>query len=276
MSYAFMRFPQFKELAFTLSYDDGVPADKRLAEIFNKNGLKCTFNLNGKTADSIGRYPIEEVKQTYLPAGHEVAVHGACHYSLGEIPDGMLIENIMTSRKALEELFGVVVTGLAYANGSFDDRVVNLLKTCGITYARTIRSTHSFELPSDWLRLDPTCHHKDPKLIELAETFLKGGNKRHFFYHRPQLFYLWRHSYGFDNDDNWQLIDDFCKFIGGREYIWYATNGEIYEYVQAYNSLVYSADGSLVYNPTLLDIWFDVDGTLHCIKSGETKKLTNV
>ena len=59
MSYAFMRFPQFKELAFTLSYDDGVAADKRLAEIFNKNGLKCTFNLNGQTADSIGRYPIE-------------------------------------------------------------------------------------------------------------------------------------------------------------------------------------------------------------------------
>jgi len=35
---------------------------------------------------------------------------------------------------------------------------------------------------------------------------------------------------------------------------WYATNMEIYEYVQAYKSLVYSADGKIVYNPTLLDI----------------------
>ena len=270
MSYAFMRFPQFKELAFTLSYDDGVPADKRLAEIFNKNGLKCTFNLNGETAHTVGRYPIEEVKNTYLPAGHEVAAHGACHYSLGEIPDGMLIENIMANRKALEELFDVVVTGLAYANGSFDDRVVNLLKTCGITYARTIRSTHSFEIPNDWLRLDPTCHHKDPKLMELAEAFLKGGNKRHFFYHRPQLFYLWGHSYEFDNDDNWQMMEDFCKFIGGREDVWYATNGEIYEYVQAYNALQYSADGHLVKNPTAIDVYIHYFGKPYIIPSGKT------
>ena len=44
---------------------------------------------------------------------------------------------------------------------------------------------------------------------------------------------------------------------------------EIYEYVAAYNSLVFSADGNMVYNPTLVDIWFDVDGKLYKIKSGE-------
>ena len=32
--------------AVTFSYDDGVTQDKRLIEIFNKYGLKATFNLN--------------------------------------------------------------------------------------------------------------------------------------------------------------------------------------------------------------------------------------
>ena len=48
---------------------------------------------------------------------------------------------------------------------------------------------------------------------------------------------------------------------------------EIYEYVNAYKSLVYSADGNTIYNPTLFDIWFDIDGTLYKITPGETLKL---
>ena len=35
-----------KMKAVTFSYDDGVLQDKRLIEILNKYGLKCTFNLN--------------------------------------------------------------------------------------------------------------------------------------------------------------------------------------------------------------------------------------
>ena len=56
--------------------------------------------------------------------------------------------------------------------------------------------------------------------------------------------------------------------------MWYATNMEIYDYVTAYRSLVHSADGSVVYNPTLKDIWFKIDkGETRHIAPGETLKL---
>ena len=35
-----------KKKAVTFSFDDGVTQDVRLVEMFNKYGLKCTFNLN--------------------------------------------------------------------------------------------------------------------------------------------------------------------------------------------------------------------------------------
>ena len=273
MSYAFMRFPGDKELAFTLSYDDGVPADKRLVELFNRYGLKATFNLNGAEKDKVARFPIEEAKELYLPNGHEVAVHGACHYSLGEVPDGMVLQDILDNRRALENTFGVIVKGMAYANGSVNDKVVELLKACGIDYARTVVSTEKFEIPTDWLRMPATCHHKNPRLMELAETFLKGGNKRHFFYHKPLLFYVWGHAYEFDNDDNWEMMEEFCKYIGGRDEVWYATNGEIYEYVKAYDSLIYSADGALVKNPTCIDVFIHYFGKPFVIPAGQTVKL---
>ena len=36
------------------------------------------------------------------------------------------------------------------------------------------------------------------------------------------MMYVWGHSYEFTADDNWELIEEFCRFIGGREDIWYA------------------------------------------------------
>ena len=39
-------FPEGKAKALTMSYDDGKLQDERLVEIFNKYGIKGTFNLN--------------------------------------------------------------------------------------------------------------------------------------------------------------------------------------------------------------------------------------
>lgn len=46
MRTVFMRYPDGKAKAVTFSYDDGVPQDKRLSEIFTKYSIKATFNFN--------------------------------------------------------------------------------------------------------------------------------------------------------------------------------------------------------------------------------------
>ena len=103
--------------------------------------------------------------------------------------------------------------------------------------------------------------------MELAKRFIE--EKSHY-YCDNWLFYVWGHSYEFDNNNNWEVIEEFAEYMGGREDIWYATNMEIYDYVNAYRSLVISADGKRVYNPTLIDIWFDLDGKQYKVASGET------
>ena len=39
-------FPGGKHKVLTMSYDDGRLEDRRLVEIFNRNGIRGTFNLN--------------------------------------------------------------------------------------------------------------------------------------------------------------------------------------------------------------------------------------
>ena len=84
------------------------------------------------------------------------------------------------------------------------------------------------------------------------------------------LFYVWGHSFEFDKDDNWHVIEEFAQYAGGKEDIWYATNIEIYDYVKAYESLQTSVDKRIVHNPTATDVWFAHKMKVHCVKAGET------
>ena len=86
--------------------------------------------------------------------------------------------------------------------------------------------------------------------MELAKRFVE---QKPIF--QPWLFYLWGHSYEFDANQNWNVMEEFAAYMGGREDIWYATNIEIYDYVTAWRSMITSADGMRIYNPTCKKLW---------------------
>lgn len=276
---AYVRFPQFKSKAVTLSYDDCVRQDKRLIAIMQKHGLKGTFNVNGgKFAESFdgvttkGNMTVEEALELYNSSGMEVAVHGYKHLSLAEVDSAIALNDVIEDRKTLEKVFGRVVKGMAYANGSYDDDVVEMLKKCGISYARTTVATGKFDLPTDRLRLKPTCKHTDPRLMDLAKEFVEKSFP-YPWYQPAQLFYLWGHSFEFDNDGNWNVIEEFAEYVGGRDDIWYATNGEIFEYLQAIERLNFSVDASFVNNPSAIDAYIYWYGKEVLIPAGKTVRL---
>jgi hypothetical protein len=66
------------------------------------------------------------------------------------------------------------------------------------------------------------------------------------------------------------VIEDFAKYVGGREDIWYATNIEVYDYIKAYENLQTSVDKKIVHNPSAIDVWFLHNGETYCVKGGET------
>ena len=188
MNKAYIRFPNFRRKALTLSYDDGVRQDKRLIAIMRKHGLKGTFNINagffGDKYDGkeVGCMTRQEALDLYTPAGMEVAIHGYKHLSLPLVDAAVATNDVCTDRKELEKMFGRIIKGMAYANGKYNDEVVNMLKFNGVNYARTVVSTERFDLPSDWLRLPATCHHKNPRLMELAKQFVEQSERPYYWY----------------------------------------------------------------------------------------------
>lgn len=285
MQHRFMRFPQGKTKAVTFSYDDGCRQDLRTAKVFDGYGMKCTFNINSAKLIGGKALTADEVREHMLDKGHEVAVHGERHRAPGLVRPIEGIRDVLNCRLDLEKMFGRIIRGMAYPNSgvriftnqaSYED-IRSYLKDLDIVYSRTLgQDNKGFRLPTDWYQWVPTAHHDNPQILEWAKEFVEmdldslyGSQKT------AKLFYVWGHSYEFDRKDNWQHLNDICEVLAGKEDIWYATNMEIYEYAAAYDSLVFSADGCRVYNPSLQTIWFDVDGKEYRVESGQTLEIAD-
>lgn len=260
-------YPEGKFRALTMSYDDGVKQDRRLVEIFNRYGIKGTFHLNSGVLDTGNRISASEVASLYK--GHEVAVHTVTHPFLERIPHGERMREVWEDRKRLEELVGYPVTGMSYPMGTCNDDVVETCRMAGIVYSRTTVSTGNFRIPEEFLRWSASCHHSGA--MPLVEGFLNSQP-----WHQLNLFYVWGHAYEFDHNEpnnNWEMIEEFCRKISGDANTWYATNMEIYTYITAMRSVVTSCDGKMLYNPTATTLWFKDGETLLKLEAGQTIRL---
>ena len=227
-----------KNKAITFSYDDGVTQDIRLIEIFNKYGLKATFNLNsellgtGRDLEVSGitvshnKVKPEDVKSIY--DGHEIAVHTLTHPNLTQIEDEKeILRQVEQDRVNLSELAGYEVEGMAYPCGGVncDDRVADIIKNNTIIkYARTITVTKSFDPYPDLYQYKGTLYHHGNwnKLFETGKAFLELKADT------PKVFYIWGHSYEFDlYPERWKQFEEFCEMISNQKDIFYGTNKEV-------------------------------------------------
>ena len=237
-------FPGGKRKAFTMSFDDAWPEDRPLIQMMNRYGIKGTFNLNSgekKFTD------IPDPRELY--AGHEVAVHGLTHAYLERVAPQTATYEVMKDRENLERVFGGSIRGFAYPYTAYNQDTPQILKNCGIAYARTANNTGKFMLPSDWYYWHPTCtcDSRTEELLACGDRFLATDP----IFNQSWVFYVYGHANRLSVGDHWAVIEELFQKIGGREDIWYATNIEIYDYIAAFKSLIMSVDSNYIYNPTM-------------------------
>ncbi len=259
----FTAYPGGLNKAFTMSYDDGNDCDIPLVEMMRKYGVKGTFNVNSGccpperlpyTKHPWSRLPLDELVDLYGD-DMEIAVHGRIHPTWDRLPSPNAMQDILDDRRELERASGKIIRGAACPNGSTNDDVVKILRLAGFAYCRVTDPTNSFKrLPEDLFRVHGTVRNTDPTRQELAEAFVKphlpGG--------RLWLYYIWGHSFEFVRDSSWDQLEKLLQTVSGREDIWYATNLEIFDYLDAAKRLRYDIDMSRVYNPTDTAVWLCV------------------
>lgn len=242
-------FPGGKPKAVTMSFDDGLKSDRRLVDIFNRHGIRGTFNV--PVGAEVGTNGIVSIY-----AGHEVAVHDGN----GSAPAEEFGRQITEARQALTKLVGYPVRGMAYVGGSFTEDTAAALKGAGIDYGRTIGISRWFGLETNYPTLGTTCHQNEA--TKYARAFLDYPG-------RPAVLSIWGHSYEFASEADWARMESLCDIIGQNKDVWYATNIELVDYLSDAAKLT-SADAGTLKNGSPRSIWIEIDGKSRELKPGET------
>lgn len=253
------RFPGGKTRCITMSYDDSCfEQNEKLIGIFNQYGVKGTFHMNGSGFEGVN---VEEFRKTY--EGHEISCHCFTHPQIGINTRETVLEEILRDRDVLEKFAGYPIRGMSYPFGSHSPEVVATLRACGMEYSRTVGATRNFWLPNDFMYWDSTCHH-DAGIAELYENFKTCRNAS------LKVFYIWGHAHEFGRNNNWDVMESFCeKAAQNADDIWFATNIQIVDYVNALKQLRFSLRQETVYNPTCTTVWVsERDGRVFEIKPG--------
>lgn len=254
-----------KSKALTMSYDDGHVEDRRLVEIFDKYGIRGSFHLNSGFLGKDSYIEESEVKELYK--NHEVSCHTLTHPRLERIFPMDVAYEILSDKENLERACGYVVRGMSYPFGTYNKEVIELLRSLGMRYSRTTRSTGDIRsIPEDFMLWDPTCHHSDKNLLLYFDRLMSIQMSL-------PLLYVWGHSYEFERNNNWELIEEFCQKAGGHEDVWYATNIELYDYITAVSKCEMSADRTVLYNPSAVSVWVKANGNIIECKGGENTVL---
>ena len=267
------QFPGGKRIAVTTSFDDGVIHDRRVVRAFNEWGLKGTFNLNsgsllrtGKPApDTVRHLDASEVAELFR--GHEVAVHTVSHPWLERLDPTQIVREVFDDRRALEDLVGYPVRGMAYPFGTYNDRVIAVLRQLGIVYARTTENAWNCFPPREPLAWASTAHQFNSNPAPVPQRFAE----LHANPHSSGLFFIWGHTYEFAN--RWEDLEKIFKPLAGKPDVWYCTNIELFDYEAARQRLVIAANRASVFNPSALPVTITVDGKLRDVLPGQTISL---
>ena len=226
-------YPNGNHKALIMSYDDGLDDDIALAQLFDRYGIIGTFNLNSGLLDTRAIWnegKPNEILQTYLSKdtlvhvfkNHEIAVHGTYHKALVGLSDKEILEEINVDIENLTILSDRKISSMAYAFGSTNDHVAEVIGTTPLTNARTVKSSYNFDLPENYYLWSPTCH--DSEALEYLEAYIYLDS------HSLSLFYVWGHSWELRDTLRNQNILKFCNIIGDRDDIWYTGAGNFADY----------------------------------------------
>ncbi len=281
-------YPNYATKAATFSFDDGIVQDITLIEALNKFGAKATFNLVGENLTSnFAKYGSSEsqifdyVKNLYK--NHEIGNHTYKH-TPAHLEDGQtsqdshgtpltgvsaekLAEDINTNQTFLKDNLGATTRGVAWPNGlPFDRSDYSTLESeitkTGHIYSRDTADVTSFDLPTNWMRWHTNGHLS--KMTYQTEQFLKASSTDGL-----KLLYIWGHAYEFGTDSVGTLSDfdtNLSKLKDAN--VWFATNGEVYDYANAMNQL--SILDNTVKNLSDQTLYLYVNGKKVELKPGET------
>ena len=262
-------FPQGKEKAFNVTYDDGVLQDVPFVNLLNKYKLKGTFNLNSElmekeftwiheSGNEVKRLSKDKVVDLYF--NHEVASHTLTHPYMNDLSEEQILHELIQDKQNLEKLFNKKILGFAVPFDYYDERIAKCVKQCNFEYVRISEESNSFIPQEDYYFWKAGILHFNPNLNNFVDEFIKTNEEL-------AICQIVGHSYDLDYENLWEVIENIFIKITNENNILPMTNIEIVQYLKAMRSTEILENK--IINNSNIDLWFKIDNKTICVKANQ-------
>lgn len=195
---------------FVFAIDDGTVFDKKTISIFNKYGIKATFNLNSGLQDfvwfqdwlEVRRLRLEENKAIY--DGHEVASHSLTHPYLTSLSDEDIYREVKQDIDNLRKIFHRDIETFSFPFDGYDKRSINIIKSLGITHIILPCIDDSFRRPIDTYHIRVTSWNIDDALNKV-QRFIEDE--------QAEVFVYLSHSYDYEYGNSYDKLEELCRIV---------------------------------------------------------------
>jgi len=221
------------EAIITTSWDDGHPLDLKLAGLLKRSNIPATFYIpiDNMERECMNPQQIKEIAQSFDVGGH--TYH---HVNLTKVSLEEAEKEIMEGKKRLEEIIGREVLSFCYPYGSFNDKIIDIVKEAGFIGARTVKLlTRSTKDP---FKIGTTIYARDLwfashikhsldsqdfvlfRFMLRNKLFFKDWDQiatetLNFVIKNGGVWHLWGHSWEIDDNNDWGRLEEVLRQISG-------------------------------------------------------------
>lgn len=217
----------------TTSWDDGHPLDMRLAERLFHFGIPATFYIPARAERSV----LDRPRIRELAAHFEIGAHTISHANLRSLSVGRARQEIVDSKRFIEDVTGVACEMFAPPGGRFSPCHLAMVREAGFAGIRTVELMNVGEpadregltvlptslqvyphSPSSYLRnaarrlrpfnwLTYLLHAHGRTLCQASESLVKTADAN------GGVFHLWGHSWELEAERLWPTLDNILRLL---------------------------------------------------------------
>ncbi len=216
-----------QEVLVTFSWDDGHPLDLRIAQLFNKYGLRCTFYVPKHNSENLPTLSASNLAALSRD-NFDIHSHTLNHVYLGGLPPDEQELEIRSGKKYIEDTIGKEDHIFCYPGGSYTQRTIELVRDAGFAYARTIDmgftcaySSNNYLMPTTAI-ITPLTNAQilkhSLKRFSLARGYTIFKFNRAIINNnwKPQkskntYYHFWGHSWEIEKYDLWECLEALIR-----------------------------------------------------------------